>query len=161
MLISSKLNDAINAQIGHEFRAGMEYIQMAVYFEEEGLKQMAGLFFKQAEEENEHAMKFVKYIIDTGGKVAIPAIAAPKVGYSSAEEVFKTALSWEMVVTNNIIDLRHIAEEEKDYAAQQFLNWFHEEQIEEVATMEYFLKVAQKIGDRNIFMLESAAAHHD
>ncbi|MCC6146066.1 MAG: ferritin [Anaerolineaceae bacterium] len=160
MLISRKLNEAINAQVGHEFQAAMEYVQMAAYFEDEGLKQTAALFFKQAEEENEHAMKFIKYILDTGGKVAIPAISAPKVDYSSAEEVFKTALGWEMIVTKNIIDLRHIAEEEKDYAAQQFLDWFHEEQIEEVATMEYFLKVAQKIGDRNIFMLESAAAHH-
>lgn len=159
MLISKKLNEAINGQVGHEFQASMEYIQMAVYFEEEGLKKLAEMFYKQAKEEHEHAMKFIEYLVDTGGKVAIPALPAPKVAYQSVEEVFKTALDWEMVVTNNIIKIRHIAEEEKDYAAQQFLDWYHKEQIEEVSTMENLLKLARKAGEKNILMLEAYLAH--
>jgi ferritin len=161
MLISKKLNDAINVQIGHEFQASMEYVQMAVYFDEEGLKKLAAMFYKQAEEEREHAMKFIEYIVDTSGKVVIPATPAPRVAYTSTEDVFKTALDWEMIVTDNIIKIRHIAEEEKDYAAQQFLDWYHNEQIEEVSTMDNMLKLARKVGEKNIIMLEAYLSHKD
>jgi len=159
MLISKALNDAINAQIGHEFQASMEYVQMAVYFDEEGFKKLAKMFYKQAEEEREHAMKFIEYLVDTGGKVAIPAIPAPKTDYSSVEEVFKTALDWELIVTDNINKIRHIAEQEKDYAAQQFLDWYHDEQIEEVSTMDNLLKIARRVGEKNIIMLEAYLSH--
>lgn len=161
MLISKKLNEAINAQVGHEFQASMEYIQMAAHFDDEGLKKLAKMFYSQAEEEREHAMKFIGYITDTGGKVEIPAIPAPKVEYSSVEEVFKTAVDWEMIVTDNIIKLREIAEEENDYAAQEFLAWFHKEQIEEVSTMDNLLKLARKVGEKNIIMLEAYLSHKD
>ncbi len=161
MLISKALNDAINAQIGHEFQASMEYIQMAVFFDAEGLKKLTSMFFKQAGEERDHAMKFIDYVMDTGGQVIIPALPAPKADYQSVEEVFQTALNWEMVVTDNIIKIRHIAEQEKDYAAQQFLDWYHKEQIEEVNTMETMLKVARKVGEKNVIMLEAYLSHKD
>lgn len=161
MLISKKLNDAINAQIGREFQASMEYVQMAAYFDEEALKKLAAMFYKQAEEEREHAMKFIKYLVDTSGKVVIPALPAPRVEYSSVEEVFKTALEWEMVVTDHIIQIRHIAEEERDYAAQEFLDWYHKEQIEEVSSMDNLLKLARRAGENNILMLEAYLSDED
>ncbi|MBT7074535.1 MAG: ferritin, partial [Anaerolineae bacterium] len=47
------------------------------------------------------------------------------------------------------------AMEEKDYAAQAFLQWFVTEQIEEVASMETLLDVVKRVGDKNLFMIES------
>ena len=59
MLISKELNDAINEQIGHEFEASHQYLQIAAYFDSKALKGTAKLFTKQSEEEREHGMKFV------------------------------------------------------------------------------------------------------
>ncbi len=52
-----------------------------------------------------------------------------------------------------------IALEDKDYASQQFLNWFTNEQIEEEANMEAFIKMAEKVGKEHEYLLESFASH--
>src|SRR5436309_15042276 len=69
MLISKKINDALNEQIGNEFNASLQYISIAAHFEGETLPMLAQHFYKQAGEEHGHAMRFVKYILDAGGRV--------------------------------------------------------------------------------------------
>jgi bacterioferritin B len=76
-MISQKLNDAINAQIGREFGASMQYLQIAAYFDSLALDQAAKLFFEQADEERDHAMKFLKYVLEAGGELHIPAPLMP------------------------------------------------------------------------------------
>ena len=161
MMISKELNDAINGQIGREFGASLQYVNIATYFDGEALKKLADMFYKQAEEEHEHAMKFVKYIVDTGGSVSIPPVAAPKSTFSSVEEAVKLSLDWENEVTRQVNDLYAIAVSQKDYAAQNFLDWFVEEQIEEVNTMDNLLKVVRRVGEKNIIMLEAYLSHGD
>ncbi len=73
-MISQDLNNAINAQIGREFGASMQYLQIASYFDGLALEKTAKLFFAQAQEEHDHAMKFIRYILDAGGEVHIPPI---------------------------------------------------------------------------------------
>jgi ferritin len=53
MDISKKLNDAINAQIGHEFEATLQYLSMAAYFEEEGYKNLAKRMYER-QKKNTH-----------------------------------------------------------------------------------------------------------
>ena len=77
MLISKKINEAINRQIGNEFGASLQYVAIASHFVSESLHMLAAHFYKQAEEEKMHAMKFVKFVLDAGGRVEIPAIPAP------------------------------------------------------------------------------------
>ncbi len=72
MLISPKLAKAFNEQIGHEFGASLQYIAIAAHFYQRSLTLMAKLFGDQAEEEKQHAMKFVKYLQDTSGGLQIP-----------------------------------------------------------------------------------------
>src|SRR5205085_3060785 len=85
MLFSEKMNTGINQQIGHEFGASLQYVSIASYFDREGLPELAAHFYQQAEEERAHAMRFVHFVADAGGSVAIPAIAAPKHNFVSAE----------------------------------------------------------------------------
>ena len=73
MLASDKLIDAFNQQIGNEMGASMQYIAIASYFDSETLPQLAKFFYRQSEEERTHAMRFVKFINDVGGKVRVPA----------------------------------------------------------------------------------------
>ena len=46
MMISIKMQKALNAQIGMEFAAAMKYDAMAAHFEAEALPQAAKRFFK-------------------------------------------------------------------------------------------------------------------
>ena len=41
-------------------------------------------FFPTTEEEKGHALRFIKYVVDAGGRVEIPAIDAPKAKFKTA-----------------------------------------------------------------------------
>jgi len=159
MLISKKLNAAINEEIGLELFASNQYLNMAAYLEGLPLKKLAAMFAKQGDEERGHALKFVKYLNDVGGNVVIPAIDAPKATFKSVEEVVQKALDWEGKVTDRVNALMAMAIEQKDYAAQDFLRWFVTEQIEEMSTMDNLLKVVRAAGERSLIMVEAYLAH--
>jgi ferritin len=159
MMISPKLTKAMNGQIGNEFGASLQYLSIAGYFQAQKLNLLSKLFFEQADEEKEHAMKFVHYVLDTQGKLEIPAVNAPKATFSSAEEAVQAALTWEKEVTEQIKKLMDIAVEENDYLAQNFLQWFIDEQLEEVNKMDQLLSVIQRAGEKNLLMVEAYLVH--
>ncbi len=158
-LISPELNKAFNEEVGRELFASHQYIAIACYFDGRALKKLAAMFFKQADEEREHAIKFVEYLNEVGGKVEVPAIEAPKSDFQSAEEAVRLALEWEIEVTNRINDLMTMAIEQKDYAAQEFLDWFVKEQVEEVSTMQDLLQIVQQVGEHYLIMVEAYLSH--
>jgi bacterioferritin B len=160
MLISQKMNAAINEQIGNEFAASLQYVAIASHFAGEGLSELATKFYRQADEERDHAMRFVRYVVDAGGKVAIPAIPAPKAQFKSVEEAVRLSLEWEQTVTKQVNGLVQLAIKESDYIAQNFLGWFVNEQLEEVSSMDNLLKVVQRAGDKNLLYVESYLARH-
>ena len=154
MLISKKLLAAINQQIGNEFGASLEYLQIASYFDSEDMLKMAQIFFDQAEEEREHAMKLLRYVLDTGGEVVIPAIPEPIVKFDSPAHAVQTALTWEETVTKQINGLMDIAVDERDYIAQEFLRWFVNEQLEEISKMSTILNIVKR-SENNMLMAET------
>ena len=157
-LISEAMNAQINAQIGHEFGASLQYVNIAAYFDDVGLPVLTQHFFRQADEEREHAMKFVRYILDAGGQVAIPAIPAPRHEFASAEEAVALALEWEHTVTKQINALLDRAFSERDYVAHDFLEWFAREQLEEVSSMDTLLKMVRRGGESGLMLVENARA---
>ena len=144
MLISAKMNAALNEQVGNEFGASMQYVQIATYFEGEGLPMLARHFYKQAEEEREHAMKMVNYLLDRNAKVDFTEVSKPRTAFADHVEPIKLALEQEQQVTVHIADLFQIARETNDYLGEQFLHWFLEEQVEEESSMQDLLTVAER-----------------
>ena len=159
LLISRELAKAFNEQIGHEFGASMQYVSIAAHFQRNQLTLLAKLFFEQAEEERQHAMKFVKYLLDTKGELAIPAIPPAQPTFASAEAAVQAALTWEQEVTRQITALMDIAVNHNDYLAQSFLQWFIDEQLEEVVKMDRLLNVVQRSGEKNLLMGEAYLVH--
>ena len=154
MLIGERLNKAINEQIQSEFFASAQYIAIAVWFDAEALPVLAQHFYRQSEEEREHAMKFVHYLVETGGRVVIPALPEPTNAFTSAAETVELSLNQEIKVTNQINKLMDIAKEENDHLAQHFLQWFVDEQLEEVASMDALLKTIKRAGDGGLLHVE-------
>ncbi len=159
VLISRELADAFNKQVGHEFGASMQYISIAAHFADRQLQLLAKLFFDQADEEKQHAMKFVQYLLDTKGGLRIPAIPAPPTSYNTAEEAVQAALDWEHKVTAQITGLMELALKQNDYLAQSFLQWFVDEQLEEVVKMDRLLSIIRQSGERNLLMVEAYLVH--
>ena len=158
-MISAELAAAFNEQIGHEFGASMQYVSIAAHFQRSQLTLLAKLFFKQADEEREHAMKFVKYLLDTKGDLRVPEIPAPVPAFPSAEAAVSAALNWEQEVTRQITALMERAVKDGDYLAQSFLQWFIDEQLEEVVKMDRLLSVIKQSGEKNLLMVEAYLVH--
>lgn len=147
MLTSQKVVDAINEQIGYEFSASLQYFAIAAHFAAEALPQLSAHFFKQAEEEKGHALRFIKYVVDAGGRVVIPAIGAPEASFKTPEVAIKLSYDQEVKVTHQINALVELARSENDYITINFLQWFLTEQLEEVSSMDNLLKIVQRAGD--------------
>lgn len=160
MQISKALADLMNAQIANELGASNEYVQIATYFDGRSLSKLAKFFYAQAEEEREHAMKFVHYLMDVGAEVSIAAIPATKTDIGTAEKAFEMSLDWEKTVTSQINKMMDLAVSEKDYASQAFLQWFVTEQVEEVSSMESMLEVVRMAGEKNLLMVEAYLTHN-
>ena len=158
MLISEKFNAAVNEQVGHELGNAHQYLAIASYFEGECLFGLAKIYFKQADEERDHAMKFLRFVLDAGGKVTIPAVPAPRGQFESAEEAARLALDSEVRTTRQIYDLVDLASAEKNHIAKNFLQWFVAEQLEEVSSAETRLSVIRRAGP-NVLMVEAYLAH--
>jgi ferritin len=158
MLISEKLNAAINEQIGNELENSNQYVAIACYFEGEGLSLLAKIYFTQAAEERDHAMRFVKFVLDAGGRVVVPAVPEPRNRFESAVEAAQLARDSEARTTRKIYDLVDLASGEKNHIATNFLQWFVSEQLEEMANAEKRLGVIRRAGP-SVLMVEAYLAH--
>jgi bacterioferritin B len=100
----------------------------------------------------------VKYVVDAGGKVAIPAIPAPKSAFASAEEAVRNSLEWEVTVIKHINALVDLAIQESDHTTKNFLQWFVTEQLEEVSSMETLLSIVRRAGESGLLAVEAMLA---
>jgi ferritin len=160
MLISARMNDALNTQIGIEFGASLQYVTTAGYFENESLPEFARRFLLQADEERDHAMRFVRYLARADAKVAVPEIPASRATFVSVEEAVSLALDWELTVTGQINDLVNLAIEENDHLTRNFLQWFVNEQLEEIDSMNTLLGMVRRAGDAGLLFVEDYLARN-
>lgn len=146
-MISSKIQDLLNAQLNREYSSSYAYLGMAAYAESESLVGFAHWLRVQHREELEHALKFYDYINAQNGRVTLDAIAKPRADYGSIFEVFQKVLEHEKVITTSIHELYGAAEAEKDYATKTFLAWFVSEQVEEESEAQLMVDKLGMIGD--------------
>ena len=85
MMISKKMCAKLNEQIAAEFSAAHAYLAMACAFDQMGLKILAKKFLDQEAEEQEHAMKILRYVQEVGGKVALQDFHPPVDRFGQAQ----------------------------------------------------------------------------
>ena len=159
-MISAKLQKAVNNQIQAEMYSANLYLAMSGYCTSKGLKGFANWLRVQYQEETMHALKFVDYILARGGELELKAIDAVPVDFGTPVEVFEKILAHEEHVTSLINKLHEVAVDEKDVAAQIFLQWFVTEQVEEEATASEVLEQLKMVGDKSsgLFYLDKELA---
>ena len=158
MTISGKMNGALNHQVTNEVAASHVYLAMSACFDKMGLRIFAKRFFDQAEEERTHALKIIKYLQDVNGTVKLEAIGQPRAEYPTAVAIIEAAVESENLVTRQVNELVALAESENDYATRSFLQWFLDEQVEEVASMQNLLQLVKMAGESNLLLVESRIA---
>ena len=154
----SRFIDALTDQIANEFAASQQYVAIAVWYDGETLPELAGFFYRQAVEERNHAMMLVQFLLDAGEAVAIPGVAAPRTTFADAAEPVALALAQERRVTDQISALARFAREDGDLVAEQYMQWFLKEQLEEMSSMAALLRTVERASASNILLVEAYLA---
>lgn len=153
----TKFHALLQEQIFNEFTGAQQYIAIAVYFDGLDLPQLAKHFYSQAVEERNHAMMLVQHLIDRDVRVEIPSVDTVRNQFARPRDALALALGQERAVTEQVGRLMAAARDEGDYLGEQFMQWFLQEQTEEMALMTTLLRVAERAGD-NLFELENFVA---
>jgi len=121
----------LQRQLNHELSAAHAYIALSLWCEEQNCKGFARFFLKQAEEEREHARKFMDHLLDRQVLPELTELAAPKGKFKSLMDIARQALAMEQANTAGINAAYEAAVKAKDYPAMILLQWFITEQVEE------------------------------
>src|ERR1700761_3271863 len=153
----TKFQALLQEQIFNEFTGAQQYVAIAVYFDGSDLPQLARHFYSQAVEERNHAMMLVQHLLDRDVHVEISGVDGVRNQFDEPRDALDLALEQERVVTDQITQLARVARDEGDYLGEQFMQWFLQEQVEEVAVMKTLVTVSDRAG-ANLFDLENFVA---
>jgi len=155
-MLSKTVHEAINEQVKNEIQSAYLYLSMAQHCESINFPGCAQWLKKQWEEELSHAMKFIGYLNDCGGRAVLGAIEKPKPEWTSMLSVFTDVLAHEKKVTAMINKIYALAVKDNDYATQVELHWFIKEQVEEEKNAAAIVEQLKVIGDKgtSLYMLD-------
>ncbi len=139
MALTPELQAAFNDQVTLELESAHQYLALSAWLESEGLPGMAHWMILQSGEENEHAMKFYRFLADRGVAVELGPIPKPQSHFDSVVDVFRASLAAEQRVTAAIHRLYSMATDARDFASYPLLDWFVDEQVEEESTVQQII----------------------
>ncbi len=148
-VLSKRVHKVLNEQISREVYSAYLYLSMSAYCNSIDLPGAAHWLRIQWQEELAHTTKLVDYLTDRGASVTLEAIDKPPAQFGSLLEVFQQVLKHEQAVSEAIYKTYEACMAGKDYAAQNLLQWYIDEQVEEENTASEIvamLKLAGKDG---------------
>ena len=159
-MISTRLHNAINAQINAELWSAYLYLAMSMDAEAKGHKGVANWFFIQFKEEQDHARIFMNYLNSRDAKVTLLPIEEVPATWNSVLDMYKQTLEHEKKVTSLINNLAYIANEDRDFASINRLNWFIDEQVEEEESAREMISTVEAVEDNKygMYMLDKELA---
>jgi ferritin len=129
--LSKTLAAALNVQIAKEAHASQIYLSYAAWADNQGFSGIANFLFRHAQEERNHMMKILEYILKRGAEAEVTAIPAPPTLPVSISNCFEKVFQSEVDNTTAVYKLVKMSFEEEDWATWNFMQWFVKEQIEE------------------------------
>ena len=122
---------SLNAQMTKEAHASQIYISYACWAAAQGYGGVANFLFRHAQEERNHMIKFLEYILERGAEVVVEAIPAPGSNPKSINDCFEKVFAQEVDNTTAIYKIVKQSFNEEDWATWHFMQWFVKEQTEE------------------------------
>jgi len=147
--LSKTLIAALNSQMTKEAHASQIYLSYAAWAENQGFSGISNFLLRHAEEERNHMMKILEYILKRGAEVHVTAIPAPPDSPSSIHNCFEKVFKHEVENTAGVSKLAKMSFDEEDWATWNFMQWFVKEQIEEeTLAMNLLNKIKIAGGDK-------------
>lgn len=155
MVISKKLEKAINEQIAAELWSANLYMSMSFFCEKEGFSGFGHWLKKQSQEETTHAYMMADFLIKRGGTAKVTKIDEVPFSWKKPIDLFKNVYEHECKVSEMINKLLDLSVADNDKASQDFFWQFVREQVEEESTASDIVAKIEKFGDSALFMLDS------
>lgn len=145
--MESKLIDAFNKQINHEFYSAYLYFAMSTYFDEIAMQGFCDYMKHKASEKLNNAQKIYDYIILRDEKLTLLKIDEPSIDWINATDLFSSALSCEELTLTKLNELYKISKEVEDVVAIEYVSGLISEQVINVGKMR---KLVFRIKNSNI-----------
>lgn len=147
--LSPKLRTALNSQMTKEAHASQIYLSYGAWADSEGYAGISNFLFRHAQEERNHMMKILEYILERGAKVKIEAIPAVPPNPTNVQDCFEKVFEQEIDNTKAIYKLVKMSFDEEDWATWHFMQWFVKEQTEEETLALNLLDKIKIAGGKN------------
>ncbi|MDR3552134.1 MAG: ferritin [Clostridia bacterium] len=159
-MLDAKITGLINEQINKEWYSAYLYLDIYSYYTDKNLNGFGNWFYVQAQEERDHAMLFVKYLLNNDEQVALTDVQASTKKFAAFEEPLEATLAHERIVTASINNIYDAAYSLKDFRTMQFLDWFVKEQGEEEKNATDLIKRFDLFGSdaKGLYLLDSELA---
>ena len=145
--MDEKLQTLLNEQVNNEHGAALIYTQLAYEMDNLSFPGMRDWFFKQAEEEREHAQKFAEHLLDRGCRVELEDIQVGSVKAATPLDAFEASLAHEQKVSEQIREIARTADAAGDLDSRGLINWFLEEQVEEESSVSEIIDQLKLVGN--------------
>lgn len=146
--METKLLQAFNSRINHEFYGAYLYFAMSTYFDEIAMTGFSTFMKNKATKKLLNAQKIYDYIILRDEKLTFLKIEEPMADWINVSDIFSSALSHEEFMLSRTEELYKTAKEFDDVAALEFIFKLINEQILEVG---YFRKLMFRVKNSNMF----------
>ena len=155
-MISNTINEILNEQINKEFFSGYLYLSLSAHLKQMGLKGFSSWLKAQAKEEVEHGLRIFDYLIECNSLVTLKQIHTPEFDYKGIMPMFQIILEHEQTITESIMNVAQLAEEECDRRTLGFVDWFIKEQIQEEEAIKSIIKRLELFGENNtaLFLMD-------
>lgn len=159
-MLNKEIVAKITKQINFELYSAYVYLNISNYYADCNLNGFANWFKIQTQEERDHAMLFMDYLLNNGEKVVLDDVKAPSASYEDFRQPLVSAYDHELMVTAAIHDIYGAAYELKDFRTMQFLDWFVKEQSEEEKNTDDIIKRYDLFGTdaKGLYLLDSELA---
>lgn len=153
-MLTKKIEKILNEQIVKEGYSSNLYLSMASWADTDGYAGVAQWLFAQAEEERMHMMKIFNFINERGGHAVVPSFEQPPASFEGIKKLFDQVMAHEQYISGSINDIVALTIEEKDFATNNWVQWFVTEQVEEESTVQAIIDKLNMIGDQQMYMFD-------
>jgi ferritin len=129
--LTSEMADMLNEQMAKEAHAAQIYLSYGAWASSEGYGGVANFLFRHAQEERNHMMKILEYILQRGARVKVGPVAAAPPDPSGINDCFEKIFQHELDNTAAVYKVVRLSHDSGDWATLHFMQWFVKEQVEE------------------------------
>lgn len=156
-MLDKQVAKLLTEQVTKEFYSAYLYLDISNYYTNKSLNGFGNWFKVQAQEERDHAMLFVTYLLNNDQEVVFGDIKAPGEKYGDFKAPLTLSYAHEQSVTASIYNIYEAASAVRDFRTMQFLDWFVKEQGEEEKNAKDLIDRYELFGydSKSLYMLDS------